>query len=251
MGVVEISNYWEVENNDYLVLVSQDGSKHYLTAQEIYSVEFKDKKEVHNLEVSKPSTDLEKVNFSKVPIDIKLFLEPIEENGEIRINIRIVEEQNKVEIPIKDIDSYNRSHVIIDNVWRPFVKGALREIKSILEKASINNIGKITIKEYMELLKLDSPLVIDNIDNIPQKNFYKSPDKNISNPLFNGQLYPYQKQGVKWLNMIVKDEAGCILADEMGLGKTAQVIAVLTSEYQMNKSPSLVVYNGPINLDTK
>jgi len=46
-------------------------------------------------------------------------------------------------------------------------------------------------------------------------------------PLENGQLRPYQKYGVRWLDYLREHSMGACLADEMGLGKTVQVIALL------------------------
>lgn len=40
-------------------------------------------------------------------------------------------------------------------------------------------------------------------------------------------LRPYQREGVRWLNLIGRMGLGAILADEMGLGKTLQTLAAL------------------------
>lgn len=45
---------------------------------------------------------------------------------------------------------------------------------------------------------------------------------------FCGELRPYQKRGVAWLNFLKAAGFGGILADEMGLGKTVQIIAFLS-----------------------
>jgi SNF2 family DNA or RNA helicase len=45
---------------------------------------------------------------------------------------------------------------------------------------------------------------------------------------FQGQLRPYQQQGVNWLSFLEEYGFHGILADEMGLGKTVQVLAFLS-----------------------
>ncbi len=45
--------------------------------------------------------------------------------------------------------------------------------------------------------------------------------------LFNGQLRPYQTQGLSWLMFLYNNRFGGILADDMGLGKTIQTLAFL------------------------
>ncbi|XP_014227290.1 lymphoid-specific helicase-like isoform X2 [Trichogramma pretiosum] len=43
---------------------------------------------------------------------------------------------------------------------------------------------------------------------------------------FEGELRPYQKDGVNWLKLLYENGLNGILGDEMGLGKTVQVIAL-------------------------
>lgn len=47
---------------------------------------------------------------------------------------------------------------------------------------------------------------------------------------FNGELRPYQQQGLSWLNFLDDFNFGGCLADDMGLGKTIQVIAFILSQ---------------------
>ncbi|CAJ0931168.1 unnamed protein product, partial [Mesorhabditis belari] len=58
-------------------------------------------------------------------------------------------------------------------------------------------------------------------------------------------LYPFQKEGVRWLVKLHRERVGGILADEMGLGKTVQSLAFLRSlsdTYTQTASSSR--YNG-------
>jgi superfamily II DNA or RNA helicase len=54
-----------------------------------------------------------------------------------------------------------------------------------------------------------------------------------------GDLRPYQRRGVAWLQRLSELGMGGVLADEMGLGKTVMAIALLTSRRQ--DRPHLVV----------
>jgi SNF2 family DNA or RNA helicase len=60
-------------------------------------------------------------------------------------------------------------------------------------------------------------------------------------PGLKATLYPYQSQGVRWLDQILNDVGGAILADEMGLGKTIQIIAALLLKKPSCEHPALVV----------
>ncbi len=64
---------------------------------------------------------------------------------------------------------------------------------------------------------------------------------------FSGELRPYQKEGLGWLNFLRDFRLGGCLADDMGLGKTVQVLALLQSrrmrpkDAEGRRAPSLAV----------
>jgi SNF2 family DNA or RNA helicase len=60
---------------------------------------------------------------------------------------------------------------------------------------------------------------------------------------FQGQLRPYQQEGLNWLQFLREYEFGGILADDMGLGKTIQALSHLTVEKKSGrmKDPTLVI----------
>ncbi len=60
---------------------------------------------------------------------------------------------------------------------------------------------------------------------------------------FHGDLRPYQKQGLDWLQHLRGAGLGGLLADDMGLGKTAQTIAHLVFEQASGRmdKPALIV----------
>ena len=60
---------------------------------------------------------------------------------------------------------------------------------------------------------------------------------------FHGELRPYQRDGLGWLDYLQRFGFGGILADDMGLGKTIQVLAFLQRRraHRQAKGPSLAV----------
>ena len=64
-----------------------------------------------------------------------------------------------------------------------------------------------------------------------------------SPPGFHGELRPYQREGLGWLDYLQRFGFGGILADDMGLGKTIQVLALLQRRRSRRqaKGPSLAV----------
>lgn len=62
-------------------------------------------------------------------------------------------------------------------------------------------------------------------------------------PGFQGELRPYQREGLGWLEYLRRFDFGGILADDMGLGKTIQVLALLQRRRfrRQAKGPTLIV----------
>ncbi|WP_337175997.1 SNF2-related protein [Paludisphaera sp.] len=62
-------------------------------------------------------------------------------------------------------------------------------------------------------------------------------------PGFHGELRPYQREGLGWLDYLQRFGFGGVLADDMGLGKTIQVLALLQRRRfrRQAKGPSLAV----------
>jgi superfamily II DNA or RNA helicase len=60
---------------------------------------------------------------------------------------------------------------------------------------------------------------------------------------FHGELRPYQREGLGWLDYLQRFGFGGILADDMGLGKTIQVLALLQRRraHRQAKGPALAV----------
>ncbi len=66
----------------------------------------------------------------------------------------------------------------------------------------------------------------------------------IQPPAMDGELLPYQKNGLAWLKVVEGGPSkGGILADEAGLGKTAQIIALIlaTRLENLERKPNLVI----------
>ena len=64
-------------------------------------------------------------------------------------------------------------------------------------------------------------------------------DSKVEIPAIDGELRPYQVDGVKWLLTLYKYSLGGILADDMGLGKTIETIAFINAI--KNDKPILIV----------
>lgn len=82
--------------------------------------------------------------------------------------------------------------------------------------------------------------IIDNFSNI--KNYTYDVPKNLDKI-----IRPYQREGIKWLNLLYNYGFGGILADEMGLGKTVLILGFIAGLAKKGTSlvvcPASLVYN--------
>lgn len=79
-----------------------------------------------------------------------------------------------------------------------------------------------------QVLPLDAVMVSGWLEVALDRLRGQQPPQSIDEPAgFTGELRPYQRRGVGWLNYLRNLGLGACLADDMGLGKTVQAIALL------------------------
>ena len=54
-------------------------------------------------------------------------------------------------------------------------------------------------------------------------------------------LFPHQKEGVKWLNSLYDERKGGVLGDDMGLGKTVQIACLLKGLFNAGKVKKVLI----------
>ena len=138
-------------------------------------------------------------------------------------------------------------HIISNNEWFPFAKGAIEEIRNILSDCNVNQQGPISLKQYLFFVRHEGNLIRidDRIKKSCRRRSIQGSNFTGNIPGFSGSLYPYQVNGYNWLRAIANEDLGCILADEMGLGKTIQIIGLISNEIEAKKNP--VIGNLPCN----
>ncbi|WP_345840717.1 SNF2-related protein [Bacillus sp. P14.5] len=79
--------------------------------------------------------------------------------------------------------------------------------------------------------------MIDTLNNSAEVPIVQTPDT------FQGELRPYQQQGMSWLLFLRRYGFGACLADDMGLGKTVQLITYLqeVKKVETPKAPALII----------
>jgi len=236
--------HWTLSGDSVCMELSD--ANHSVSSAEIVRIEFKGQLSANGIAVdAKPSDHLPSIRFNRFPCDLKIKLlmpsgglnrprmEFIAFSGARSYSIETIPESDQIILGEKD--------------WYPLIPDNVREIKELLMKAAILTTGVITLRQALELMREESPLVfIDSAPDMPTDPFLADNDCEhaltlLSKHGFQAELYRYQKSGFSWLKSISEEGLGCVLADEMGLGKTLQVIAVLTYFRIEWKQPSLII----------
>ena len=209
------------------------------SASEIFGAEFKSMHTIRDsVSVQRPSSELDSLSFSKFPLYLSIDV-LVGKIPTCYVSASLLNDTTRVE----RVFEREADHIVLDETWYPFTKGCLDEIKKVLVSAGIHQTGKISLSQYLALLKTDSEfLTISFTDEASGESFTFETDV-MSGPLpaLNCILYPYQETGIRWLQMIASEGLGCILGDEMGLGKTLQIIALAVSEISLGRTRILVI----------
>lgn len=235
---------WVLSGNTVCIELS-DGI-HFPSAAEIVRVEFKGLSSINGITINnKPSDSLPSIHFNRFPCSLKLELQmPTESLPHPILNLIAISD-SKI-FTLQKLPEYNQ--IIIDGKdWYPLILEDLHEIKDLLHKMTISDLGHITLKQALDLLKIESPIIsISSVSTTIKTPGLKKYDTSealnlLSENGFLAKLYPYQDRGFSWLKSISEEGLGCILADEMGLGKTLQVITVLSYFKILWKLPALII----------
>jgi SNF2 family DNA or RNA helicase len=227
---------WQIKNG----ILSLNGESEIFIpdANEIYSAVFETAREGSPFDSRAVEYFEKEVSFSRYPVDVNIEL--LVRQGAPVCSVQVRKNASIVDL---SFDQHIPDHIVIENVWYPFVPGILDQIRDLLSSNGINAPGVIGFGEYLRLAKLarENNLIINNAidENIVPENLIDYSDN--TPPVLKAKLYPYQRDGWNWLRFMAREKIGGILADEMGLGKTLQLIALFASESPDEVFPSLVI----------
>lgn len=146
---------------------------------------------------------------------------------EDHINFELVARRRGINIsiiPSKGIPD----HYVYNNTWF-YISNITQELRSCISKWTTPGTSVITVGQYVNLLReFQANQLIDYVDDAAE--FLKNKKMSAADTPagVKAKLYPYQEDGFRWMNFMMKERCGCILGDEMGLGKTLQIITLIT-----------------------
>ena len=233
---------WSIQDNHIALTVGNEML--HPSADELYAVlgkteeSFIDGIECEVIEDAFPS-----IRFSKIGSDIRCRLS----NSGSDIKVELYCERKGKEVHVDVIQGLIVDQCITETEWF-YVTGSTEEIEKLFSTAGIEECGKITISQYIEIIRNAGALLSGTLLNMVETSLLDKPiDCSLNVPKgINATLYKYQKTGYLWMKYMLNENGGCILGDEMGLGKTLQVITLMQEYKNQNDIPMLVV--APVSL---
>lgn len=238
---------WEVADN-ILVVRKADGSLLVPTALEIYEARV-EHKTIAGLPPPTTERGPDVLSFSRYPLRLEIHITAVTARDSIRpVRCDVLAVGDRTSVPLDTLGAGAPDHLVAGGKWFPLVPGAINGIRDVLRDAAIEAPGPITLRQYLELrrLSLENPAIRDQSQSATAAALQFAPATFPTPAGFSGSLLPYQKDGLRWLQLIASQGLGGILADEMGLGKTVQIIALFVEECAAGRKPSLVVAPGTV-----
>lgn len=228
--------HWFFEG-DRISIKDPNGATVLPSAFDVYSAIFSETKEFHGHPVERPLTAVvPDLIFSRYPAEVAIKINNVTSSF-ISVKVGVWTGSEFCDLPA------GQDQIIIGNKWYPVNIDEIQSAKDWLAARGAVEGNSLSFGKLIELRSTkDVPVkIIDESIVIASDVALVAGSKIGEIQGLNAQLYPYQADGVGFLQVIAQQEMGCILADEMGLGKTLQVIALLLSERNRGCAPSLVV----------
>lgn len=220
-----------------ILLVDRMGKSIYPSAQQVFSCAFGGATSVGDVPVAgNPLEMLPEVTFSRYPGEpaVKLSGSPPQS---LQISVGVLVDSEFTALPVGE------DQIVVAGRWYPIDVDSMAEANKWLASLGVSICDSITIGQLISLRGAKNPpvAIIDDTSIDPVDVAAKAGLGFSGVPGLVATLYPYQRDGVAFLELVAAQGIGCILADEMGLGKTLQIIALLQSETNAGRVPSLVV----------
>lgn len=233
---------WLIHNNHIALMVENEML--HPSADELYSVLYKAAGSfVDGIICEDINNSFPDIKFSKVGSDIRCRLS----NKDSGIWMELFCERRGKEVSVDVIQGQVIDQCITDSEWF-YVTGSTKEIEKQLVAAGIDTCGKITVSQYIGLIRNTEELIPGTMINNVETSLLDKPvnEKAYIPRGVKATLYTYQRVGFLWMRYMLEENGGCILGDEMGLGKTLQVITLMQDYKNRGKVPMLVV--APVSL---
>ncbi len=229
---------WTVKDN--VLTVSRDGEDCVVDAEKIYAAMINGSIS-SGIDPELLSVQLPDLRFSKVSSSAFGYF--WFDNSIIRFELRVTRRGQTISVPLFPVLP---NHLVLGNTWF-YLANVSAELSSLLMEWGPDDDGGLSLGKYLHLIKaFQEKKIIEYIDDAgPSLSNRHFPDETISAPL-TATLYPYQKDGFRWMKYVTGENCGCILGDEMGLGKTLQIIALLAERCSQADHHFLVI--APVTL---
>lgn len=224
-------NSWELK--DDIVGIRTERDEFVVpAAMEIFKARFQGASTVMGIACGNPIEQLPGVRFAKFPADPALLL--TRDGNSIASQFGVLAAGEFVPTR-EDIDQ-----VVHRGCWHPIDLVAMSQGRDAATQMGALG-GSISLGTLVKLrLATDLPFrLLERVNDAPPT--AQLAPRHLVRRALHAELYPYQADGIDFLNLVASQSIGCILADEMGLGKTLQVIGMLVELSFSQGLPSLVV----------
>ncbi len=224
-----------IDGDEGLLLKLSSGDVRAVSALDVYNAAFQNASTIQGVAVRTPAVDLPHLNFSRFTAEPAV--RTAADRGSIRIDVGVKAGGDFVCL------QGSRDQVIHGGEWYPVRRDALDALRDWVAGLEGAQQGSGSLATLIALrTRQDIPgALVDTVTQGSAGLAAALPVAPNGIPGLDADLYPYQAEGVGFMQLVAAQGIGCVLADEMGLGKTLQIIALLQHEHNLGHGPSLVV----------
>ena len=234
----------KVEVVEFQVLqCSVDGNNFTPSATEIYKVVFEGCNSLRGHSCSATNFLDTGLQFSRYLADPTVILTTEATGENPSIDCQLFAKYGSKEGQVSCIGNVLMDYAILDGVWIPIPPEIVDEVAEFLGVVGANSFGYLSLAQYMKAVRwIGGSFTVEDRTMAALSASRIAPRLTGTIPMgFIGKLFPYQRDGFRWLSYMVKSGLGGIIADEMGLGKTVQVICILLEASKEDERPNLVI----------
>ena len=173
--------------------------------------------------------DTHTLRFSSYPADLSLIIETAPGSGRPVLAFEAKTQKGQC-FPVSAVAAA-RGHVVREKMWYPITPGNTESIMDLMKRSGHDpdsgQPGKLAGFLVLKKAAVEGGPVIDRLPDDALTKLIGRSGSDRGPQGITAELYPYQRDGWKWLRFIMHEQLGGLLADEMGLGKTLQVISAL------------------------
>lgn len=184
--------------------------------------------------------DVQKIKFQRLVREIHFKIEMKADHASVLVLLK--DRQNEKILTVEGLQkAVKAGYIILQNSWYPLDEESTSFASGLIP--FISSESNLPLNKALEIYSKRRSVswVSFPSEELDFTSIINSDAYSTKVQLFERRLYPYQQDGLKWLQYCCLNRIGGLLGDDMGLGKTAQIIALIAWTIEKNLFANILI----------